>query len=763
MKIFKIIASIIILLAFILIGSPIKYNCLALNVGIIIIGSIYILYKILKEKQNVINRKIDIIVLIFCLSPIIPLIFNTYSSLEETLISFIKYISIFNLYIILKDIVIKEENWITNILILGATILVILGIDEMSSKILMQYAETIGLPYVINYENRMFSTLGYANSFAIIMAITLLIAISKCKTTKEIFSGFIFLFLSGLLLSYSRSVLLLFILVFFIYIFLVKDKTKIYKLYVVIINLVLSFIYMKIFEIALSNKQYIFIWIVTIILFILSVIIAKLITKNYEKLNKIKRNTYIKLGVLSVILIGMIYFIGIHLDVPLNIFFDGEENSEVRYNIYNINPNEHYIFTFDINAKSKLNNIENYSIKIIEENKYYDTVQTHEITFNNYIGIKKIEFTASKETHSVVILFNNNIQKAQQGLTINSLYINDSKYILEYAYLPVKLVKRIENFALENKSLWERTTFFKDGLKIASQNIFTGTGGRGWLYNYEDVQSYVYASTEIHNYLIQIFVENGIISVITWITIIIYCIFRIVKRWKNKNIKIIDLAFILLTLHSLVDFDMSFYCIMVIWIILFTITIKEDHNYIEKSIKNYTNLQRLNKLISISFILLSISILILSIYTFRLKQYNAYILESLELAEIYQEDNNAIEYIKRYTTNERYKKFYDILKELDYQEISMENMEYVYESLKEQKIVVNTKYNMERNLVIKQILETNKDEVFLKKFANIIIKENEEMVDNIKNKDKNRLTENTIKEYLQLQQEIYILSLEKMK
>ena len=89
---------------------------------------------------------------------------------------------------------------------------------------------------------------------------------------------------------------------------------------------------------------------------------------------------------------------------------------------------------------------------------------------------------------------------------------------------------------------------------------------------------------------------------------------------------------------------MSFYCIMAIWIILFTITIKEDHNYIEKSLKDYTNLQRLNKLISISFILLNISILILSIYTFRLKQYNAYILESLE---IYQEDNDVIEYVKK--------------------------------------------------------------------------------------------------------------------
>lgn len=764
MKIFKIIASIIILLAFILIGSPIKYNCLALNIGIIIIGSIYILYKILKKKQNVINRKMDIIVLIFCLSPIIPLMFNTYSSLEETLVSLIKYISIFNFYIILKDIVIKEENLITNILIMGGTILVILGIDEMTSKILIQFTPKLGLPYVINYENRMFSTLGYANSFAIIMAITLLIAISKCKTTKEIFSSFIFIFLSGLLLSYSRSVLLLFIAVCFIYICFAKDETKIYKSYVIVMNLVLSFIYMKIFEIILSNEQYILIWIVTIITFILSIIIAKCITKNYERINKVEKKTYIKLGAVIVILMGVMYFIGIHLDVPLTLFLDREENNEVRYNIYNINPNEHYIFTFDINAKSKLDNIENYSIKIIEENKYYDTVQTHEITFNNYIGIKTIEFTASKETHSVVILFNNNIQTAQQGLTINSLYINDSKYILEYAYLPVKLVKRIENFTLENKSLWERTTFFKDGLKIASQNFFTGTGGRGWLYNYEDVQSYVYASTEIHNYLIQIFVENGIVSVIAWISICIYCIFRIAKRWKNKHIKIIDLAFILLSLHSLVDFDMSFYCIMLIWIVLFTIILKEDHNHIEKNIKNHTNMQiKLHKLISISLILLNISILILSIYTFRLKQYNASILDSLEFAKIYQEDNDVIEYIKKYTTNERYKKFYDILKNIDYQEISIENMEYVYQSLKEQNIVVNTKYNIERNLVMKQILKTNKNEEWLKKFANIIIKENEKMIVNIKNKDKNRLTEDTIKEYLQIEQEIYTLALKTLE
>ncbi len=42
-----------------------------------------------------------------------------------------------------------------------------------------------------------------------------------------------------------------------------------------------------------------------------------------------------------------------------------------------------------------------------------------------------------------------------------------------------------------------------------------------------------------------------------------------------------------------------------------------------------------------------------------------------------------------------------------------------------------------------------------KKFANIIIEENEEIIENIKNKDKNRLSKLEILQYLEEQKKIY--------
>ena len=728
------------------------------------IGTIYILYKLFIKNEKILSKKIDIIILIFFLSPIIPLAFRTYSSLEETLISIIKYISLFNLYILLKDTLIKKENWSINLIIAGGTILALFGIDEMTSRIVVNYIDILNLPNVINYENRMFSILGYANSFAIIMAISLLLAISKCRKSKEVYSGLSFLFLSALLLSYSRSVLVIFLIILMIYFLILKKCRKIYLICIFSINLIFSLVYVKIFEMQIQNEHYIFIWMITIIIFLLSIFIAKLITKKYKVICMVKTKVYIGVFIFIIVLTGIIYFMGKKYDVPLQIFTYGEENNEVRYNVYNIIPNQHYTFTFDIDAKSMLNNIENYSIKIIEENKYYDTVNTYEIKFNNYTGIKTIEFTTSEETYSVALLFNNSIKAAQQGLTINSLYINDNKFILEYLYLPVKLVQRIENFTLENKSILERITFYKDGLKIASENLLTGTGGKGWLYNYENVQSYVYSTTEIHNYFLQILIENGIISALALISIILYSIICIFRRWKKRKCKITDFAFILLGTHSLLDFDMSFYCIMVIWLLLLNFTLKEENNNYEKDMKIYSKTSNvLSQLISIGIIALNITIIILGIYLFRLKQYNADIKEYLNIMTINQNYNETIELIEKYKINEKYNKFYDIVKDINYKNVSTENIEYIYNDLKNQAIVVNTEYNIERNLVIKQILETSENKDILSKFSNIIIEENEQIIENIKNRDKNRLTKEKIEEYLNLQKEIYELALEKLK
>lgn len=754
MKGLKIILSIIIILTFILVGTPIKYNCLELNLAIILIGTAFGTYKIFIKKEKVIEKKIDWIVLMFYFAPLIPIIFRTCNSIEETLIALIRNVSLFNIYFIAKELILKDNkkgDLIVNILIAGGVLLALLGIDERLSNIIYQYARYIGIPAITNIESRMYSTLGYANSFAIIMAIEIMLSYNKLKNNKVLYSGLIYLFLLGMLLSYSRSVIAMFIIIFIIYIASVKRK-RIYLIYNFLQNIIITLASMKIFEFFREKNQYILAWISIIFFAILSILIANMIRKKYKRICKIKLKTYIKTAVFSIILIISIFFIGKQMDIPIHVFENGRINRQVKYKLYNIEEKE-YIFKFDIDAMV----IEDtaykpYTIVINEENKYYDTIESHSITFGQFKGIKEIKFKPSNETVEIAIYINSNFPRYQNSLTIKSLYINNEKFALKYAYLPRQLVERIESFNLNNKSLWERFVFSKDALKIVKENIFFGLGAKGWQYNYEEIQSYQYSTTEVHNFALQVFIENGIIGFSLLVMIILYVIIKILKE---KKINEIDFAFIILTLHSIVDFDLSFYVIMVIWILLFTLS-TQNNRTVNKKTKNTVNWQ-------VAILVLNIVIFCTGIFTYKIKNDNENMLEEISYAVKANEDNKVIELIKKFREDKKNKIFiYDELILIDYSTVETENLEYVYNLIKNDKIVANTKYNIDRNRIMKKVITTSTNEEMIEKFCDIIIKENDLMILNIKDREKNRLTKEQIDLYLETQKQIYEVALEKI-
>ena len=55
------------------------------------------------------------------------------------------------------------------------------------------------------------------------------------------------------------------------------------------------------------------------------------------------------------------------------------------------------------------------------------------------------------------------------------------------------------------------------------------------------------------------------------------------------------------------------------------------------------------------------------------------------------------------------------------------------------------------------------EEEITAKLANIVIRENEEMIFNIKNKEKNRLTDQEIENYLERQERVYNEALRKLE
>ena len=68
----------ILLITNILIGSPTNYNAIMINIIATLVAMIFIITKKIAKKEKIIENKLDICVLILCISSCIPLIFNTY-------------------------------------------------------------------------------------------------------------------------------------------------------------------------------------------------------------------------------------------------------------------------------------------------------------------------------------------------------------------------------------------------------------------------------------------------------------------------------------------------------------------------------------------------------------------------------------------------------------------------------------------------------------------------------------------------------------
>ena len=97
-----ILTSITIIYTGVLIGTPLNNNILTINIILNALAIITLIFNI-KAKKIKINN-IDIIIFLLVVSSTIPLIFRTYSSLNDTVIYILKYISVFSIYIIVKNL-----------------------------------------------------------------------------------------------------------------------------------------------------------------------------------------------------------------------------------------------------------------------------------------------------------------------------------------------------------------------------------------------------------------------------------------------------------------------------------------------------------------------------------------------------------------------------------------------------------------------------------------------------------------------------------
>jgi tetratricopeptide (TPR) repeat protein len=106
--------------------------------------------------------------------------------------------------------------------------------------------------------------------------------------------------------------------------------------------------------------------------------------------------------------------------------------------------------------------------------------------------------------------------------------------------------------------------FYRDAFKIIKEHPIFGIGGGGWSSIYFMYQSYLYWTTQTHNYIFQVWIETGTVGLLSLIAVIISLIYAIIKVYKNEHnegsktvvVGIAISCFALLS-HSFIDFDLS--------------------------------------------------------------------------------------------------------------------------------------------------------------------------------------------------------------
>lgn len=351
-QIFIVLTSILLLVSSILVTSSnyyYKYVQIA-GYGLIIIYSIIRLIQ--RKPIKIIKNKLDICIIGLIISTIIPVLSNKYVSLLGSIQVILEYTYVLGLYILMREITEGQKGLgklITNILIISAVVLIIIGIDGITINLSQDFLETMKKGDYENGDSRLIATFGYPNVLGAYIASILFLNINEYlrhnkKAIKALYKTITFIFMVGIILTYSKGVFIILPFAVLLYPIMIKDKRQKIE---IIENVVVSFIMALMF---ISTFDYLFALnfdVLICILFGMMIIVDYIINMIIEVINTyITDINFKKIGIFFVIcaLVFIIYVI-----VGLNIYdkyevFKADIPSDYKVKILNNIERKHKIF-----------------------------------------------------------------------------------------------------------------------------------------------------------------------------------------------------------------------------------------------------------------------------------------------------------------------------------------------------------------------------------------------------------------------------------
>lgn len=136
--------------------------------------------------------------------------------------------------------------------------------------------------------------------------------------------------------------------------------------------------------------------------------------------------------------------------------------------------------------------------------------------------------------------------------------------------LPDSILWRFKDLNNQTQNVEGRVIFYKDAFKIIKDYPVLGTGGGGWTTLYFTYQSFMYWTTQAHNYFLKVWIEIGTLGMFLFIAFIFTIIqtFYKYKKQDKADVMTVSIFLVIISLlaHSAMDFDLSLSALsIVLW------------------------------------------------------------------------------------------------------------------------------------------------------------------------------------------------------
>ena len=578
----KLVNILIYLFTFFLIEAPIWNNNEIINFILYILMFIVDVIIIFKTpKKNIKFDKIDFLLISLPVIYILHTIFglNVYNLITNYYYIIPEVILVLTILVLRRYIKKEHLNIVLDGLVYGSIFYFLASLFATPGVLSVLGINSIFTDTYITSIDRMYGTLLYCNSSALLSLIAFLICFykSKNKEDKYFYKTIMIMNLIALSYTFSKMITLIMIMLFIVYIIYSMIRKKYQEIKRLIVELTSMII--PVFISITSLRTYLINKNIIIFLFVLSLTIVIYIFINLllEYISNKRKKLCIALVILINISLGYLFFKPI--SIPLEIKNVTKEN---EYYITDIifEPKTYNTIEIDYEGSSDISFhleglvVDKYTISGIEEGKFE----------NN-----KIEFEAKDIEYYLIKI--KGLDK-DTNIKINKVLVNGKEYLINSFLIPYSLVHQKELTSYDKESAGNRFKYYKDAINYSKENYYLYGGGKNTFeYKRLNESKPTYLETNPHSYLFELLIDIGILGVTYLLSIYIIGVKNMLSSWKKEEYIMIFAIFCAISISLMFDPTMSQIIFKAIYLFCFVIINDLDKLEINKEL----NIKKDNK------------------------------------------------------------------------------------------------------------------------------------------------------------------------